>query len=206
MKLSLSVAICALGFVCGIQGVRTASADELLLLGPDPAFDQMKSFQKVLRNEEGTGMYEKARIDYLLERLRNSPYNFIRNGSSYKSSRAVAHLKWKYWKQRKHIKSAEEFIARIASGSRISGKPYLVQRGENQVHRLETFFRNELQVLDEELARRRQLELLEEARSVLDSAEPEVSESIEPSEVKGVKEHTSPAENSLIKTTVPRST
>ena len=64
----------------------------------------------------------------LLDYVGNSHCRFIRNGSEYSGVDAKAHLqsKLKYLEHRDQINSAEEFIARAASTSSFSGKPYKV--------------------------------------------------------------------------------
>jgi hypothetical protein len=66
-------------------------------------------------------------IDHLLAFITASPCAFIRNGVSYEGKAAVDHIKDKYEHYRDDIHSAEDFIARAATKSELSGKPYLVQ-------------------------------------------------------------------------------
>ncbi|WP_266183547.1 DUF5329 domain-containing protein [Dyella humicola] len=74
---------------------------------------------------DATGQREVAA---LLTFVGNSHCTFIRNGSSYSGVAARAHLqsKLEYLEHRDQINSAEEFIARAASTSSFSGKPYKV--------------------------------------------------------------------------------
>ena len=66
-------------------------------------------------------------IDHLLDFIAASPCAFIRNGIAYDGAQAVDHIKDKYDYYRDDIHSAEDFIALAASGSAMSGKPYLVE-------------------------------------------------------------------------------
>ena len=61
--------------------------------------------------------------------LASSGCQFNRNGSWYSASRAVSHLKrkYEYLVERNLAPTAEAFIARAASESSTSGKPYLVK-------------------------------------------------------------------------------
>jgi hypothetical protein len=72
-------------------------------------------------------------ISYLFEYLRNSRCEFNRNGTWYGPDEAASHLnrKYQYLLKRGLIKSTEQFIARAASKSSMSGKPYLVKCGES---------------------------------------------------------------------------
>jgi hypothetical protein len=73
----------------------------------------------------------RAEIAYLFEHLGKSGCRFNRNGSWYDARDAVAHLqkKYDYLLKKKLVTSSEDFIARGASESSMSGKPYLVQCG-----------------------------------------------------------------------------
>jgi len=66
-------------------------------------------------------------IGYLLDFVANSDCAFIRNGSSYNSKEAAAHIKAKYDYSQKEIKTPEDFIRLAASKSGFSGRPYLVR-------------------------------------------------------------------------------
>ena len=66
-------------------------------------------------------------IGHLLDYVANSDCAFIRNGSSYNSKEAAAHIKVKYDYFQKEIKTAEDFIRLAASKSEFSGRPYLVR-------------------------------------------------------------------------------
>ena len=71
----------------------------------------------------------RAEIDALLDRLQNSGCQFRRNGSWYSATQARTHLlrKLEYVEGRSTLKSTEQFIEVVASGSSESGKPYEVK-------------------------------------------------------------------------------
>jgi len=71
----------------------------------------------------------RAEVDALLARLQSSGCKFNRNGSWYSGADAKAHLlkKLDYLESKDLVKTAEQFIERGASGSSMSGKPYLVR-------------------------------------------------------------------------------
>jgi hypothetical protein len=56
----------------------------------------------------------------------NSGCDFFRNNSLHDPVSAADHLRYKYRHGKRWVKTAEQFIDRIASGSSISGKPYHV--------------------------------------------------------------------------------
>jgi len=68
-----------------------------------------------------------AEVDYLLGWIRASDCTFVRNGDPHSAAEAADHLGMKYRRVARWIDDADEFIERIASGSSMSGKPYLVR-------------------------------------------------------------------------------
>jgi hypothetical protein len=70
-----------------------------------------------------------AEIGYLLAYLEQSGCEFYRNGKWYSSPEARDHLdgKYQYLLRKGWVSTAEEFIARAATGSSASGKPYQVK-------------------------------------------------------------------------------
>jgi hypothetical protein len=68
-------------------------------------------------------------INYLLSYLGSSGCDFYRNGSWYAAKTAREHLqkKFNYYDKRSLINSSEDFIARAATSSSISGEMYMVR-------------------------------------------------------------------------------
>lgn len=58
---------------------------------------------------------------------------FIRNGKEYSSKDAAEHLRRKWRKAGKRIKTGEDFIEFCGSGSSISGKPYKIRFPDGRV-------------------------------------------------------------------------
>ena len=138
--------------ILGIAGcVSTPSSVDPagVLLGPKPRFEEMKSFQRIIRTTVGSADYEKARIDYLLERLGESPYNFVRNGTVHSNTRAVMHLRWKYMRFHKEAPTAEAFADRLASNSKQTGREYTMRIPPSGEYPLRTVLHNELKLLDQ---------------------------------------------------------
>lgn len=75
----------------------------------------------------------RQEITHLIAHLKDSGCQFNRNGSWYSANEAVAHLnkKYDYLLAKGLVATAEDFIARAASESSISGKPYQVRCGTN---------------------------------------------------------------------------
>ena len=129
-----------------------------ILLGESPDFDTMPAFQRVLQTEPGTVEHERARINYLLDRVAASPYEFIRNNSTYSSKRAAMHLRWKLLRYPRLATNAEQFVLEVASSSRMSGKEYLMRK-DDWTYPLRGIFWEELRLLDEALKVKKQTPL-----------------------------------------------
>lgn len=71
-------------------------------------------------------------IEYLLEYISGSECRFERNSTLHSGEDAVKHIRRKYDHFRERIDSAEAFISYSATGSTISGKPYLVYCGKDK--------------------------------------------------------------------------
>lgn len=71
---------------------------------------------------------EKARIEGLIthvEQLKGA--SFIRNGKSYEAKDAAKFLRRKWQSKEKEIKTAEQFIEKVATVSGTTGKPYKIK-------------------------------------------------------------------------------
>ena len=90
--------------------------------------------------------HTKTEIDHLFNYLKSSGCKFNRNGKWYAADAASKHLQTKYDYLVKEglITSTESFVELGASGSSISGKPYLVQCAGSAPVESATWFRAEL--------------------------------------------------------------
>lgn len=70
-----------------------------------------------------------AEVEYLLKALSSSSCEFYRNGDWHRAPEAEAHLrkKYNYLVKKGMISKAEEFIAKGATESSLSGEPYQVR-------------------------------------------------------------------------------
>ena len=91
----------------------------------------------------------KAEIDGLLVRLANSGCEFNRNGTWYTAVEAKSHLsqKLKYLEDRGMVQTPEQFIELAASGSSMSGQPYLVRCANGAPVQSSQWLRTELKEL-----------------------------------------------------------
>jgi len=72
-------------------------------------------------------------IQYLLTTVGDSNCTFTRNGKDHSAVEARDHLAMKYRRAGSRVKTAEAFIEHLASESSWTGKPYLIQCGEESV-------------------------------------------------------------------------
>jgi hypothetical protein len=71
---------------------------------------------------------EKQKIEALIKQVGDlKDATFIRNGSTYEPSTAVWFLRGKWNFNWSDVKSARDFIDKVASRSGTSGKPYLIR-------------------------------------------------------------------------------
>ena len=137
----------------GCASVSTsASSSDSQTLGP-PADDvSSPAFQKALKAEPGSRALEQARIESLLERVSQSPYNFIRSKERYQGKRAEAHFRWKHLRNLMKVKTAEDFIKYVATQSKMSGEPYQVEFPGGKRYPLAPILYHELKGFDERVA------------------------------------------------------
>jgi len=84
-----------------------------------------------------------------MSRLAVSGCEFNRNGNWYTAAEAVPHLlrKMQYFEDNGSLQTVEQFIDLAASGSSISGQPYLVKCGSNAAVPSGTWLRSQLLLL-----------------------------------------------------------
>lgn len=71
---------------------------------------------------------EKAKIEALISNIENlKGASFVRNGKDYDAKTAAKFLRGKWQAQDKEVKSAVDFIDKVASASGTSGKPYVIR-------------------------------------------------------------------------------
>ena len=92
---------------------------------------------------------EKQKIEALIKRvgeLRDA--KFVRNGSNYGTTTAVLFLRAKWEANNAEIRTAREFIDKIATVSGTSGKPYLIRFQDGREIKSRDFLVAELNRLD----------------------------------------------------------
>lgn len=95
---------------------------------------------------------EKDKINYLLNKVENlDQAKFWRNGSYYKASKAVSHMKLKWRRQSGDIKTAEDFIRLAATKSSFSNRYYRIKFKDGTEKRNCDYLREELKKLNQRI-------------------------------------------------------
>lgn len=135
---------------------KSSKADKklpaVIALGDIAEIEALGSFKKLAQKTDADPSYEKARIEYLLERLSRTTYNFLRNGETHDSKKAVLLMRYKWAKFKSEVITAEDFASKIAAGSRTSGEPYYL-KAHNRFYLVKDILFFELEQLDQALLR-----------------------------------------------------
>jgi hypothetical protein len=92
---------------------------------------------------------ERQKIESLIKQVgRLTDAKFIRNGSTYEVSSAVRFLRGKWDANAAEVKSARDFIDKVASASSTSGKPYLIRFNDGHEIKSREFLLAELQKIE----------------------------------------------------------
>jgi hypothetical protein len=104
------------------------------------------------RHQPGTvapAMTEAQKIQALIASIQNlQGAVFIRNGSEYDAAAAAAHLRRKLDYAGRKVKTADQFISMLATGSSMSGKPYRIRFADGHTVDSAVFFREQLRKLN----------------------------------------------------------
>lgn len=117
-----------------------------ILLAPQETIPENPYFQKAVKISGE--LQSKTEIQYLIARIRESKYPFIRNKETHTAEKAAKHIAWKYSKAAGKIKTPRDFIDHIASKSIISGEIYAVIIG-GELYPMKEILYNELSILEE---------------------------------------------------------
>ena len=120
----------------GLNARRIATALVALSLNPPRVF-------------AAPAQSEAEKIDAIITRVQaHTELEFIRNGKTYTSAEAARHLRMKYAFAGGRVKTAEDFIEKIASGSSESGIPYLVRQKDGSTMSSADFMHRELKLIE----------------------------------------------------------
>ncbi|MBI2532896.1 MAG: DUF5329 family protein [Deltaproteobacteria bacterium] len=99
---------------------------------------------------------ERQKIEALIKHVGElKDAQFIRNGSSYEVSTAVRFLRGKWEANVSSVKTARDFIDKVASFSGTSGKPYLIRFKDGSEIKSQEFLQAELRKLEKTALDRR---------------------------------------------------
>ena len=91
-------------------------------------------------------MTEQEKIDSLLSSLDSPDVTFVRNGVAMSAKDAKAHLLDK--QKELNVTTAQDFVAKAATQSRESGKPYVIKMKDGKEVPSAQFFGEKLKALD----------------------------------------------------------
>lgn len=154
LKLGLLVSAVALVF----SGCVTSSRCQYIQAPAGAVFfdSHPVDFSQVASLSNAAGpVTEHEKIDYLLDRIADSRYQFQRNGEMHdgKTARLWFLYKMSHWVS--GIKTAQDFIGRVATASQKTGQPYLVQFPNGNIYSLDSVLRNELDAFEKHLTQLR---------------------------------------------------
>jgi hypothetical protein len=96
---------------------------------------------------------ERQKIEALIKYVGGlKDAHFIRNGSSYEVSTAVRFLRGKWDSNESSVKTARDFIDKVASFSGTSGKPYLIRFRDGSETKSQDFLHAELKKIEKPAA------------------------------------------------------
>lgn len=117
----------------------------------ESAFDQQARADVFLVKH--AALTDELKIQYLLACVQESKYQFVRNGTIYSGEQAMQWLRWKRTHPQYNsnpIRTADDFISRVANGSVNTGRPYEVVLSDGHREMLNRLLANELVRLDAE--------------------------------------------------------
>ncbi len=101
-----------------------------------------------VRAQEGAAT-ETRKIETLIQRVEGlKGATFIRNGKEYDAKTAAEFLRRKWQANQRKIRSAADFIEKVASISSTSGKPYRIRFADGKEVQSGTYLRAELKKLE----------------------------------------------------------
>jgi hypothetical protein len=83
-------------------------------------------------------------VNHLIATVENSKCTFLRNGSDHTPKEAADHMRKKYNYFKKEIRTPADFIAKCATKSELSGKPYMVKFPDGKTQSCEEWLKQEL--------------------------------------------------------------
>jgi hypothetical protein len=108
-------------------------------------FPFLVSASAVFAAQPSLSQEERQKIEALILTVENlSDATFIRNDRSYDAASAARFLRGKWRSQESEVRSAEDFIEKVASFSSTTGKPYLIRFRDRREVASAVFLREQL--------------------------------------------------------------
>lgn len=125
--------------------------DAAPLLEPAPDVKNSPAFQTLLKADPASKVYELHKIEYLFERITRSTCIFVRNRENHRGRIAVQHMRWKYNKYGSEVTTAEDFVNKIANGSRKTNETYRIKMKDGKIYKSKDVLSHELALLNDAL-------------------------------------------------------
>ncbi|MGN6547999.1 MAG: DUF5329 family protein [Aureliella sp.] len=111
------------------QPTQTQFAEQPSAMAKTPTAEKSAANKPVAKK-----LTERQKIARLLAAIESQPdAKFIRNGTAYTPTEAADHLRLKLENARKRVRTARDFIEKVASRSSVSGKDYLIELPDGRV-------------------------------------------------------------------------
>jgi ABC-type phosphate transport system auxiliary subunit len=94
-------------------------------------------------------MSEQDKIEHLIQHIAGlKEAKFLRNGGEHSAEEAASHLRKKLAAAKSEIKSADDFVAKVATQSSLTDEPYTLRLSDGRLVNLADYLRAELQSLN----------------------------------------------------------
>ena len=108
-----------------------------------------KPHGSTIKSETSVKLTESQKVERLIQFVRSMDGAvFIRNGSEHSCQQAADHLMSKWEKHKDDIRSAKEFIEKLASTSGLSGEPYKIKFKDGTIKTTSAVLSQELKRLE----------------------------------------------------------
>ncbi len=116
-----------------------------VLIGEDSARFELS----LAGTESGQMLSENNKIEKLISSFRDiDGAKFIRNAQEHTVDKAITHLTNKWERRKTQIKTAQDFIAIVASSSSTTGKGYVIRYSDGSEITSEEWFRKQLEIIE----------------------------------------------------------
>jgi hypothetical protein len=133
---------------CGTAGYQLVPHGTLPAATPVEDIRKSPYFEELNRAYGKGSAYERAKIKYLLGHTRLSKWSFDRNGRVWDSEHTADTLQRKYLQRIEKVKTARDYIDKVATFSSTSGRDYYALPGDGKAYRTGEVLHHELTRLE----------------------------------------------------------